>query len=93
MRFAHQPVRRGLLSSASSPALDTIGDGIGSDRCGGAVTASGASWLKIGAGSRTVERRRGGSDATMAGEADDGGGVVIGCGSTGRSTAGSMRGA
>jgi hypothetical protein len=51
-------VRRGRAASSAAAELDTTGDGNGSGRGdGGAI---GAPSVNTGAGSRTVERRRGG---------------------------------
>ena len=60
MRRDHQPLRRGRSVLSLSPTSVTTGSGAGGAGCvGGGCGASLA--VTAGAGSRTVERRRGGS--------------------------------
>ena len=72
MRRDHHPLRLGLSVCSPSPTSVMTGCGAGAEGCGGCTdeTAS-VSLVTIGAGSRTVERRRG-SDGT-AGSAGAGG--------------------
>jgi len=82
LRRDHHPLRRGRLVCSLSPSSVITGCGAGGGGCVGA--GCDASWLpEIGAGSRTVERRRGGSSAggaaacggAFAGSGDAGGGA------------------
>lgn len=87
-RRAHQPVRRGRLASSGSFVVTTIGGGAAGWGGGGIGVGD---VPNTGAGSRTVERRRGaGSGASGAAAAGAGasGGGANGCGA-----AGSIRGA
>ena len=64
-RRDHQPLRRGRSASSLSPTSVTTGSGVGVE--GGSGAAGAAGWETsllpvIGAGSRTVERRRGGAE-------------------------------
>ena len=59
-RRDHQPLRRGLSVFSPSPTSVMTGCGGGDDGCAGVGCAASAA-IAVGAGSRTVERLRGGS--------------------------------
>jgi hypothetical protein len=69
LRFDHQPMRRGLAASSLLSATAGAGGGEG----GGAGGVSVLALPKPGAGSRTVERRRGASE--LAGDLRRGSGI------------------
>jgi hypothetical protein len=91
-RFAHQPVRRGLASSLSAePDKSNVGIGAEGGGCGAGIGVTAVvSSPKFGAGSRTVERRRGAAGAGAAVGADCGSGKMTGSDATDSPLAGSV---
>src|SRR5215475_4440082 len=79
-RLLHQPERRGRSLSSLSAELDSTGsiEGAGVKDGAGGLASSRNAW---GAGSRTVERRRGGSGAGGSGT---GSAICAGAASCGR---------
>src|SRR5215470_17528938 len=72
MRRDHQPVRRGPLSAAGPVSISGLGSSTRLGRGGGGATGASPEPMTKGAGSRTVERRRGCS-----------GGCSVGCATAG----------
>jgi hypothetical protein len=61
MRRDHHPLRRGRSVVSLSPTSVTTGSGTGEAGCTTGASCDASVLLVLGAGSRTVERRRDGS--------------------------------